>query len=1806
MRNNKKVIKFVMSLVLTLMVAFAHGATVSVDYSQSLGPFKTYNQYINQTMSVKGSTDSVNVGKAGITLTHVFYSLKAVCPSEHVYTWGTLVPNTPYGNDSIVQDVINNGGEPSIMIAPAMPDWLGFYIANPLTTNAEYVVPENYAKWPNYENLIYDVLSHFKTKFPQIKYISLFEEADTLCLISNGVPSPVFYPRVWGRGAGWSVYDDGTPVDLTGGEMYKRFYLHTSSAVIKFNNDNNYNFKLIGPTPSASPPTMLAHIKQFLYFMKEMRDHNPPIPLKVDAISWDQYSDALDDSIYSIAGFAKAVNAEIVSSGFANMPLHIKEWANDVGRYLKYPTNGATLIENASYNVASWKKIMDAGLEIYPFFWALNSSLFPPNPCPMANGTNVEMPDGTVAPMYNVFKMMTMQKATRYKAECTSVFVSSGVFPLASADSGAVVLMIARCNTNENIIINLNNLPASFQSGNIHFERYLIDEMHSNFLYRLSNQNLEKVDNIYLAPGTKQFTLSTSAGWMKNDVSLIVMTPSVTTPDTTPPTITITSPINNSTVPTSLLTVSGTASDNVGLSDVELKVGAGGTYTTVNGSTTWSKSVTLASGYNVIYASATDTSGNQKGTTIAVTYTPPPDTTPPSNITTLVSGVATSNSVVLSWTSVGDDGNIGTATEYDIRYANVSINDSNWATATQCSGEPTPLVAGNNQSYTVQGLSAGITYYFAMKVRDEVPTNWSGISNIASRATMLPDTIVPADIKTLATGSATSNSIALSWTSVGDDNNIGTASVYDIRYATYSISSSNWDSAGVTQCSGVPTPQISGTLQSYTVQGLSAGITYFFVMKVADEVPNWSGISNVVSGQVNSQGNISIGKSVTVSSTESGYGNVASKAVDGNAATRWSSEYSDPQWIRIDLGGTYNINQVVLSWDTAYGKNYQLQVSSNDINWTTIYTKTAGIGGVETLSGLTGSGRYIRMYGTTRGVSIGTTLYGYSLYEFEVYGTSGTTPTKSITITYPNGGENLIAGSQQTVTWTSAGGVGNVMLQISEDGGTTWSTLVPNTPNDGSEVVTLPNSASSSCLIRLVEISGGTTDTSNSNFAITVTGQMSFGNNGNPWQIGVAISTIEAENYDAGGQNEAYYDTTPGNQGGAYRTNEDVDVEAVPGASNGYDIGYVVPGEWLEYSVNVNQAGDYKIIVGASYGDVSTASPFHIEFGPHGATNIITPSVSVPNTGGWWNFTDVTVADSVTLTQGNQIMKLVMDTGAGANNGNFDYIKIIRLSADTTPPIISNITVPTGTLTGNSVTLTWTTNELSNSKVEYGLTTSYGSATSVTDTGGVYSHSVTLSGLTENTTYHYRIVSVDMSANTTISGDYSFTTILNDSNPPLIRNITASVTQNSAIITWNTDENSDSQVAYGTTTAMGATTTLDPGMTRLHSVPLSGLQKGNTYYYIVCSRDSSGNLATSLQYNFKTYNNNIKHRIYTYYYDDGTTTTKIGASASTSLKFLVQVYNVDANSLATDYTGTLTLTTKKTNGDSLDTVDETLTAADAGEKEVTVPFRSNINTVELTGDVTAPVVINFSDMYISKLVGYQGGSIRGANGLKILIPTGVLSTNKYLAAIPTRVPPSVGNTTQYVNTRNPVCYDFGELSFSGSAESAPTLQNQVFARSVNITIPYTASDIGTLNEDGLRIYYWTGTDWTLVTGVQTVDKVNNTVTATVKHFSTYRILGSYVSADLSDIKIYPNPYNPDTAAQGKLKVINLPTNSVMKLYSVDGELVRELKELDFGNLGWLEWDGKNANGDKVARAVYIYQIEDTAGSKKTGKIGLVK
>ncbi|MFI9018735.1 discoidin domain-containing protein [Streptomyces griseus] len=127
---------------------------------------------------------------------------------------------------------------------------------------------------------------------------------------------------------------------------------------------------------------------------------------------------------------------------------------------------------------------------------------------------------------------------------------------------------------------------------------------------------------------------------------------------------------------------------------------------------------------------------------------------------------------------------------------------------------------------------------------------------------------------------------------------------------------------------------------------------------------------------------LSQGSTVTASSQENG-GTAAGNAVDGDGGTRWSSAFADPQWIRIDLGSPATLSRVELAWEAAHAKSYRIELSTNGNDWTTAYSTTTSAGGNETLT-VSGDARYVRLTGTERA-----TGYGYSLWEFKVFGTRG-------------------------------------------------------------------------------------------------------------------------------------------------------------------------------------------------------------------------------------------------------------------------------------------------------------------------------------------------------------------------------------------------------------------------------------------------------------------------------------------------------------------------------------------------------------------------------------------------------------------------------------------------------------------------------------------------------------------------------------------------------------------------------------------------------------------------------------------------
>ncbi len=143
--------------------------------------------------------------------------------------------------------------------------------------------------------------------------------------------------------------------------------------------------------------------------------------------------------------------------------------------------------------------------------------------------------------------------------------------------------------------------------------------------------------------------------------------------------------------------------------------------------------------------------------------------------------------------------------------------------------------------------------------------------------------------------------------------------------------------------------------------------------------------------------------------------------------------------------------------------------------------------------------------------------------------------------------------------------------------------------------------------------------------------------------------TIQAENYDVGGQNVGYYDNSTGNSGGSYRSPDEVDI--VPCNEGGYFVGWSLPGEWMKYSVNVTSSGTYTLK--ARIACTESGKSFRIEM-----DGIIIATVLPPVTGGIQNWLTVSIPN-INLTAGNKIMKIYWITGWGVN---INYVKFTATS----------------------------------------------------------------------------------------------------------------------------------------------------------------------------------------------------------------------------------------------------------------------------------------------------------------------------------------------------------------------------------------------------------------------------------------------------------------------------------------------------------------------------------------------------------------
>lgn len=169
-----------------------------------------------------------------------------------------------------------------------------------------------------------------------------------------------------------------------------------------------------------------------------------------------------------------------------------------------------------------------------------------------------------------------------------------------------------------------------------------------------------------------------------------------------------------------------------------------------------------------------------------------------------------------------------------------------------------------------------------------------------------------------------------------------------------------------------------------------------------------------------------------------GEGREPSSAVDGDFATRWSSAWSDgtgdtaidpnydgdpdDEWIAVDMGEAIDIERVILYWEGAYGKGYDLDVSYDGYLWNTVYEERNSNGGEDNIPFTTPvSGRFIRMHGVERA-----TQYGYSLFEITTYGMLSAKKPPAVTVN-TSAGNVLQAGGTTTLAATATDSDGDIV-----------------------------------------------------------------------------------------------------------------------------------------------------------------------------------------------------------------------------------------------------------------------------------------------------------------------------------------------------------------------------------------------------------------------------------------------------------------------------------------------------------------------------------------------------------------------------------------------------------------------------------------------------------------------------------------------------------------------------------------------------------------------------------------------------------
>jgi glucose/arabinose dehydrogenase len=691
-----------------------------------------------------------------------------------------------------------------------------------------------------------------------------------------------------------------------------------------------------------------------------------------------------------------------------------------------------------------------------------------------------------------------------------------------------------------------------------------------------------------------------------------------------------------------------------------------------------------------------------------------------------------------------------------------------------------------------------------------------------------------------------------------------TASPLDQYGETYETAV-NWSvsGGGSIDSSGLFTASLPGG--PFTVSAESGGVSGSATVSVVDPT-------------VDPNQNLALNKPAIASSVEKAPF-TPDQAFDGDGATRWSSKFSDPQWIQVDLESVYSIDRVVLNWERAASLAYQIEVSLDGVGWTSVYATTAGNGGIDDLGFAPVAARYVRMVSTQRA-----TKWGVSLWEFEVYAASAPAPD-TVTITSPSDGEQ-IAGSDVLVTYTVTGSTYDHLhltldsqphIKITD---LTGSYLLTNVPV-GPHTITAQ-------LVNSGHIPLGNPEASNT-VNINVLGNanqppIAINDSATVLTGGSVIIDVLSNDSDADGTLDASSLVLNQPSSGTVVDNGNGIVTYTHNGS-------ATLVDSFTYSVSDDQGASSNVAtVSILIGSLATGPMAHWPMNEGtGTSTADTTGNGFDGTlvnGPLWaadrglsfdgvdDYVDVGMLDvagnEVTLTAwfradnlsncSARDCRIIAKASGDAENDHYMMVSTIKSGTTATRlrfrlkagGVTTTLIAGSGDLQNNqwvhvAAVYDGTSMTLYKDGVNVGSTPKSGTITTNSSVpmwiGGSPSGATVRpwDGQIDDVTIYSRALSAAEIA----------AMVSNDTAPPVISNVQASVTDGTATITWDTDEPASSVVNYGLDATYGSVVN-DAALVISHSVTLSGLAAETQYHFQVVSVDGSGNQAAIADTTFTT------------------------------------------------------------------------------------------------------------------------------------------------------------------------------------------------------------------------------------------------------------------------------------------------------------------------------------------------------------------